>query len=198
MSQRTPGHTIHPLFASRWSPRAFSGVPIGRDQLHALFEAARWAPSAYNAQPWRFIYALKGSEHWEAFLDLLLPFNQRWAANAAALVFVVSKSTFVAPGKDAPAPLPSHAFDTGAAWASLALQAAHDGLATHAMGGFDRERARALLQLPADYALQAAVAIGHQGARDSLPEDLRAREQPSQREPLQRLVAEARFAPDLL
>ncbi|MFZ6045404.1 nitroreductase family protein [Pseudomonas sp. CR3202] len=198
MSHRQPDHTIHPLFVNRWSPRAFTGAPIRPDQLNALFEAARWAPSAYNAQPWRFLYALRNDAGWADFLDLLLPFNQRWAANASALVFVLSKRSYTAPGKDNPAPLASHAFDAGAAWASLALQAAHDGLAAHAMGGFDRQRSQALLEIPDDYELQAVVAIGHQAARETLPDDLQAREQPSPRVPLQRLAAAGRFSPDIL
>lgn len=198
MSQRQPEHPINPLFVDRWSPRAFDASPISQEQLHALLEAARWAPSAHNAQPWRFVYALRDSAEWPAFLDLLIANNQRWAANASVLLIVLSKRSFQAPGKDAPAPLGSHAFDAGAAWASLALQAAHDGLATHAMGGFDRERARALLGVPADYDIHVAVAIGRRAERDSLPDDLRAREQPNQREPLQRLAAAGRFDPALL
>ncbi|TBV08062.1 nitroreductase family protein [Stutzerimonas kirkiae] len=198
MSTRQPEHPINPLFAERWSPRAFSGEPITRQQLDSLLEAARWAPSAYNAQPWRFLYALRGSAEWDTFLDLLLPFNQRWAANASALLFVLSKRSFVAPGKEQPAPFPSHAFDTGAAWANLAHQAAHDGLASHAMGGFDGARARVALEVPEDYEFQAAVAIGHLASPDTLPEDLRKREQPSLREPLRKLAAEGRFNSDIL
>jgi nitroreductase len=193
MSPRNPSHPINPLFIERWSPRSFREGEVTPQQLNTLFEAARWAPSAFNAQPWRFIYALKGSAAWQDFVGLLVEANQRWAANASALVFVVSKTTFQAPGKE-PVPFGSHAFDTGAAWASLALQAKHDGLATHAMGGFDRVRARELLGVPQGYEFQAAVAIGHQGPADALPDDLRARELPSQREPLERLVADGRFS----
>lgn len=198
MSTRQSAQPIHPLFLDRWSPRAFDASPLSQAQLEALLEAARWAPSAHNAQPWRFVYALRDSAAWPEFLDLLIANNQRWAANASALLIVLSKRSFQAPGKDAPAPLGSHAFDAGAAWASLALQAAHDGLATHAMGGFDRERARLLLGVPDDYDVHVAVAIGRRAARDSLPDDLQAREQPNQREPLQRLAAEGRFDPALL
>lgn len=190
---RKTEHGINPLFIERWSPRAFADEAISREELFALFEAARWAPSAYNAQPWRFIYALKGSLEWDGFLDLLLEFNRRWASNASALVIVVSKTTFLPPGKEVAAPHPSHAFDTGAAWANLALQAQHAGWRTHAMAGFDKEKTRELLGIPADYEIQAAVAIGRQGDRDTLPDGLREREVPSQREPLQNLVAEGRF-----
>lgn len=195
-AKRTPEHDIHPLFINRWSPRSFSAESISPEQLERLFEAARWAPSAFNAQPWRFLHARRESPYWADFLGLLLPFNQRWAANASALVFVLSKKDFQAPGKDSASPLASHAFDAGAAWASLALQAEHDGWSCHAMGGFERERAHSLLGVPADHEIHAAVAIGRQAAADQLPEDLRLREHPSQREPLHKLVAEGRFGFD--
>lgn len=195
MSQhRTPDHPIHPLFLERWSPRAFTGEPIVEAELLAFFEAARWAPSAYNAQPWRFLYALNGGAHWDEFLGLLSEFNQSWAKNASALVVILSKTTFTPPGKDQAAPSPSHAFDAGAAWAHLALQASLAGWHAHAIGGYDKARARAVLAIPEDYALEAAVAIGRRGEKASLPESLRAREQPSPRLRVAELAAEGRFA----
>jgi nitroreductase len=194
MSIRQTEHLIHSLFTDRWSPRAFGAETLDRSLLESLLEAARWAPSAYNAQPWRFVYALRDTPEWAGFLDLLLPFNQRWAGNASALLFVLSKRSFLAPGKQEAEALPSHAFDTGAAWANLALQATHAGLATHAMGGFDRVRARSLLEVPEDYEFQVAVAIGYRGAREALPEDLQAREAPSSRESLAKLASEGRFS----
>lgn len=194
MSIRQTEHVIHSLFTERWSPRAFTAERLDRAVLNSLLEAARWAPSAYNAQPWRFVYALRDTPEWAGFLDLLLPFNQRWAANASALLFVLSKRSFQAPGKPEAEPFPSHAFDTGAAWANLALQATHAGLAVHAMGGFDRDRARSLLAVPEDYEFQAAVAIGYRAARETLPDDLQARELPSQREPLEKLASEGKFS----
>lgn len=192
-TQRIPAHDIHPSFINRWSPRSFTGESISPAQLERLFEAARWAPSAFNAQPWRFLHARRESAYWDDFLGLLLPFNQRWAANASALIFVLSKRDFQAPGKDSASPLPSHAFDAGAAWANLALQAEHDGWYSHAMGGFERERAYSLLGIPADHDIHAAIAIGRLGPVEQLPEDLQVREHPSQREPLHKLVAEGRF-----
>lgn len=193
---RKAEHDINPLFIERWSPRAFTDEAISREQLLALFEAARWAPSAYNAQPWRFIYTLKGSPEWDGFLDLLIEFNRRWATQASALVILISSTTFLPPGKDSIAPHPTHAFDAGAAWASLALQAQHAGWSSHAVGGFDKEKTRERLGIPADYAIQAAIIIGRRGDPASLPDGLREREVPSQREPLQRLVAEGRFGFD--
>jgi nitroreductase len=190
---RQAGYDINPLFLQRWSARAFTNETISREQLLGLFEAARWAPSAYNAQPWRFIYALKDSPQWSSFLDLLIEFNRSWASKAAALVFIVSRTQFQAPGKDTASPFPTHAFDSGAAWASLALQAQDTGWSAHAMAGFDQLRAREVLGIPDDYAIQAAIAIGRPGNPESLPEGLRAREFPSHREPLEQLIAEGRF-----
>ena len=192
MSQRTPAHPIAEAFVERWSPRAFADKPVTAEQLNSLFEAARWAPSAYNAQPWRFVYALKGSAEWQSFVELLVPANQAWAQHASALIFVISKTIYEAAGKE-PVPFPSHAFDTGSAWVSLALQAHKDGLITHAMGGFDRERAREVLAVPAAYELQAAVAVGYQGDAASLPEALQSREAPSPRLPIEELAFAGRF-----
>lgn len=191
---RSPEHPVADLFVKRWSPRAFSGEPIDQPTLFSLFEAARWAPSAYNAQPWRFVYALRESPAWPRFLDLLSEKNRRWAANASALVFLLSQTVLRTNGEQEPTPLPTHSFDAGAAWASLAFQAEHLGLRVHAIGGFDRDRARDLLEVPDDYKIEIVIAIGHQSSPDQLPEDLRAREQPSQRNPLTRLVAEGRFS----
>jgi nitroreductase len=191
---RTPEHAIDTLFIDRWSPRAFTGEPIDDATLLRFFEAARWAPSAYNSQPWRFLYAKNGTEHWPLFLGLLSEFNRSWARNASALVVLLSKTTFVAPGKTEAAPAPSHAFDAGAAWASLALQASLSGWRTHAIGGYDKNQARQALAVPADYALEAAIAIGRQGDKTLLPPGLQEREQPSPRRPLAELVAEGGFA----
>ncbi len=186
-------HEIDPLFISRWSPRAFTDATITEAELFKFFEAARWAPSSYNAQPWRFIYALKDSEHWAGFLDFLLPYNREWAQHAAALIVVVSKSTFTLPNKTEPSHLSSHAFDTGAAWASLALQASLAGWQTHALGGFDQAKAREALGIPEGYHLEAVVAVGKRGDKATLSPELQAREQPSLRRPLSELVAAGQF-----
>ncbi len=191
---RTPEYDINPLFIDRWSPRAFTGEPIDDATLLSFFEAARWAPSAYNSQPWRFIYAKNGTEHWERFTGLLSEFNRGWAQNASALVILISKTTFVPPGKTEASPATSHAFDAGAAWASLALQASLSGWHTHAIGGYDKDKARVALGIPDDYVLQAAIAIGKRGDKSQLPAGLQEREQPSPRRPLGELIAEGEFA----
>jgi nitroreductase len=190
---RTAEFAIDPVFLNRWSPRAFTGEPIDEHTLFTLFEAARWAPSANNSQPWRFIYALNGSSNWPRFFGLLNENNRRWAANASALVVLVSKTTHVHSGDTEPSPLRNHSFDSGAAWAHLALQALHSGWRTHAIGGFNRDQAREVLTVPPGYSVEVAVAIGRQAQLASLPPDLQAREQPNQRHPLRRFVAEGRF-----
>ena len=103
-----------PEFLNRWSPRAFTGEPIPDEILLAMFEAARWAPSCFNMQPWRFLYARKDSEHWLRFLNLLIPYNQDWAKNASVLGVVVSKTLLERPNRD-PTPAHSHSYDAGAA-----------------------------------------------------------------------------------
>ncbi|MCY1494368.1 Nitroreductase family protein [compost metagenome] len=193
---RQAAYAIHPQFLERWSPRAFTGEAISDDELFALFEAARWAPSANNAQPWRFIYARKDAPSWPALFGLINEGNQRWAANASALVVLVSRTSHRRPGASEVTPLRSHSLDSGAAWASLALQALHSGWSSHAIGGFDRERARVELGVPDGYQVEVAIAIGRRAAPESLADDLRERELPNQRHPLSRLVAEGRFTFD--
>ncbi len=193
-TSREPQYPIDPLFTRRWSPRAFTGEAIEPAQLLGLLEAARWAPSAMNAQPWRFIYARRDTPAWAPLLDVLVEGNQVWAKNAAALILVLSRKRWVPPGKSEPQAIGSHSFDAGAAWASLALQTTLAGWHAHAMGGFDRERARSTYAIPDDYATEAVVAIGRLGERSLLPEALQAREQPSPRLPLEAIVAEGRFA----
>jgi nitroreductase len=188
-------HTIDPLFLERWSPRAFTDETISQAELLALFEAARWAPSAYNAQPWRFLYARRNSAHWDKLLGLLIPANQAWASRAAALIFLVSDGNFQPPGADKPRPLRSHSLDAGAAWASLALQATRAGWRAHGMGGFDVERAATELNVPEGHTVELAIAIGRPGERSSLPEAYQAREFPSGRKPVAEFAFEGGFAP---
>jgi nitroreductase len=179
---------IEPFFTSRWSARAFSGEPLPDGALLSLLEAARWAPSSGNSQPWRFVYALTGTPAFTAFHDLLMPGNKPWCEKASAL-FVVSSRMLLDDGK----PTRTHAFDTGAAWMSLALQAHLLGLVAHGMGGFDGDRAATLIALPANHAVQCMVAVGRPGNREDLPEPYRAREQPNDRNPVASFAFEARF-----
>ncbi len=192
---RKADHQIEPIFLDRWSPRAFTDEAIPDAELFRLFEAARWAPSSYNSQPWRFLYARRGTPAFEKFLGLLIEFNQSWAKHAAALVFVVSKKSFLPPGKTEPIESYSHSFDAGAAWGFLALQAFKAGWATHGMGGFDHARAPVELNVPADHRVEMAFAIGRKGEKSSLPEALQAREIPNSRETISHFVLEGGFPP---
>ena len=194
-TERAADYPIHPLFLARWSPRAFSGSPITREELFTLLEAARWTASSYNLQPWRFIYALRSRSDWNRFLDLLAPTNRVWAEAASALVFFVSKTTQIPHGQNREAPAPSHAFDTGAAAASFSLQALLNGWYVHGMVGFDHEQAPAALGLPPAFQANAVFAIGRPGRPESLPRALQDREIPSGRLPLQDLAFQGRLGP---
>ena len=136
---RQSDHPIESLILQRWSPRAMSGEPLSQEELLTLFEAARWAPSTYNEQEWRFLYGRRDTPQWPLFFDLLVEFNQSWCRNAAVLVVVLARKTFTRNNK----PNAVHLFDAGAAWENLALQAAAMGLVSHGMMGFDFDKARA-------------------------------------------------------
>jgi nitroreductase len=192
-NSRTADYPIEALFLERWSPRAFTDEPISERDLLSLLEAARWAPSSFNSQPWRFLYARRGTEPWAQFLGLLNEYNQSWAKSAAALVILVSKTTLLPRGADKEVPSYTHSLDAGAAWANLALQATRSGWAAHGMAGFDIARTAAELGVPPDYRVEAAIAIGRPGDKSLLPESLRAREEPSGRLPLSQLVWEGKF-----
>ncbi|HLG25544.1 MAG TPA: nitroreductase family protein [Candidatus Gracilibacteria bacterium] len=187
--KRVAGHAINPLILNRWSPRAMSGEIITEEEMMTLFEAARWAPSSFNHQPWRFIYARRDSEHWHTLFGLMGEFNQSWTKNAGVLLVVISKKTFEHNGK----PSVTHRFDTGAAWENLALQAATMGLIAHGMEGFDYDKARTELGVSDDYDVEAMVAIGKPGKKEDLPPGLQEREFPSDRKPLKDIIMEGRF-----
>ncbi len=190
-SNRVPDHSVDTQFIERWSPRAFSEATISDGELLDFFEAARWAPSASNNQPWRFAYGLRGDAGFVAIADALMPFNAGWAAKAAALVLIGSKMTVLKGTEEVPNV--AHAFDAGAAWSNFALQAHLKGWVAHAMGGFDHAKATANLKIPAGHALHAVVAVGRIGDRASLPDALQVREIPSLREPLGKTVRRGGF-----
>jgi len=193
---RAAAHAIEEVFTSRWSPRAFDGSVVTEDALFRLFEAARWAPSAFNAQPWRFLYALRGGPDWDRFLDLLVPFNRSWADSASALVFVLSDG-FTRNADGTPkGPSHSHSFDAGAAWGYLALQATHDGLFAHGMTGVDFDKAATELAVPEGFRIEAAIAIGRRGDPATLPDGLREREVPSDRKPAAEFAFPGSFPQD--
>ena len=191
---RTADYPIDPRFLERWSPRAFTAEPISATDLLTILEAARWAPSSHNSQPWRFVYARRETPFWEKLFRLLAPPNQSWAKDAAALVILISNSVMRRPGSDQNVPSSTHSLDAGTASGFFALQANEMGWYVHAMVGFDRERAFAELNVPKGYALEVAYAIGRRGDPSKLPDALRAREQPSERMPLSQLAFEGAFA----
>lgn len=183
VNQRTSEHPIHDLFLQRYSPRALSGESLTQEEILTLFEAGRWAPSSYNAQPWRFIYSTIGSETFPTFLDLLVDFNREWCQRASMLVIAVSQET----DRDGK-PAPTHSFDTGAAWENIALQTTSMGLVAHGMIGFDKERARVVANIPEGFAVNMMFAVGKKGDPMLLPESYHEREKPNDRKPLAEIV----------
>lgn len=185
-NNRIAQYEIDEIFLKRWSPRSFSKKAVPEEKLMSLFEAAHWAPSAFNFQPWRFIVA-KTDEEREKFYSFISENNLKWSKYAPVLTLIVSKKinngTFIK----------SHSFDTGAAWGFLALQAVKIGLITHPMTGFDFEKAREVLGIPDDYNIEALVAIGYQDDKEKLPEELQAREQPNSRLPVENFIYNGSF-----
>jgi nitroreductase len=187
-SVKKPAETsvpIHDLIRHRWSPRAFDPRPVEPEKLRTVFEAARWAPSSYNAQPWYFIVGTKDDpENYNRVLDTFVEFNQGWAKQAPVLALSVAKLTFD-DGKPN-----RHAFhDVGQAAASLTIQAEALGLSVHQMAGIDPEKARKLFHIPADYEAVAGMALGYAGDPSSLGDEMRKRElAPRQRKPLDSFV----------
>jgi len=186
---RKSDHPIDHLFLDRWSPRAMSGEEISQQELLVLFEAARWAPSSYNNQPWRILYARRHTEHWEKFFNLLAEGNKAWAGKAAALLLFLSKTTFDHNGK----PSLTHSFDAGAAWENLALQGCRMGLVIHAMQGFDYERAKADLGIPDGFQVEAMAVVGKPGKAEDLPGDWKAKESPNSRRKISQTAFEGPF-----
>ena len=186
---RIPEYAVGPLFPGRWSPRAMSGEAVSDEELMILFEAARWAPSASNNQPWRFVYARRDTPHWDRFFGLLAEGNRVWCVHAAALIVIVSQDTFDKNGK----PSRTHSYDTGASWMSLALQATMCDLVVHGMQGFDYNRARDALGIPEGFTVEAMAAVGRPGNPDDLHESKRAQESPNDRKKLTETVFEGMF-----
>jgi len=182
--RKTDHKKLDNQFIQRWSPRAFSSESIDEEDVLTIFEAARWSPSCFNEQPWRFAYA-HHQDDLESFRDVLAEGNQAWANTAPLMVFIFSKKNFSHNSN----PNRWADFDTGAAWMALALQAQKLDLHCHAMGGFDAEKAFAVTGInPDDYNAICAVAIGKLGDADNLPEALKERELLSERKPLSEML----------
>ncbi len=190
LKTRKADHPIQSFILGRWSPRAMTGESIEETELMSLFEAARWAPSSYNDQPTRFLYAKRDTPVWSTFFNLLIDFNQQWVKQAAVLIAVTSRQHYEQNNK----PSPTHQFDAGAAWMCLALEGLQRGLVVHGMSGFDYEKARLDLKVPKDYDVLAMIAIGKPAHPGTLPEGLRQKETPSGRKPLSSLIIEGTFS----
>ncbi len=186
IKQAIPSDGVLPVFHQRWSARAFADREVTQEELRRVFEAARWAPSSGNEQPWRYVVGTRGTETHKKILESLMPGNHVWAKKAPVLMIGVAKTRF---SKD---DRPNHyaVFDLGASTAYLVLQAAALGLTTHQMAGFDREKARTLLAIPDGYDFGAAIALGYQGEPETLAnEELIQRETaPRERRPLREIV----------
>ncbi len=186
---RKVSQEIDELFWCRWSPRAMTGETLKQNEVLSLLEAARFAPSSFNEQPWRFIYSLKDSLAWQKILDCLVPFNQEWAKNSGALVIVLSRKNYLKNNK-----LNDKAsFDTGSAWQNIALQASLKSLVAHGMGGFDLERLRNSFSINDDYNIEIVIALGHLAPDSTLSEELAQLEKPSDRLDLGQITSLDKF-----
>ena len=166
-----------------------NGKSISHSELMTLFEAARWAPSSGNNQPWRFVYSTHRAPMWQDFLKLLDEGNKEWCTRAAALVLVCSKTTFDYNEK----PSPSHAFDCGAAFENLAIQGVSMGLVVHPMEGFNKQQAKLQLSIPGNYELIAMVAIGRPGKLEDLSDKNKEREFPKGRKSIKEIASKEKF-----
>ncbi len=177
---------VLPVFHSRWSPRSFSDREVSAADLEKVFEAARWAPSSSNEQPWRFLVGTRNSSTYNKIFSALVGFNQAWAGAAPVLILGVASTRFAQNGN----PNGYALYDLGAASSYLVLQAAALGLVAHQMAGYDHEAARQAFGISADYALGSVIALGFQGEPAALAnEQLLARElAPRQRKPLKDFV----------
>lgn len=179
-------YPLHELVTNRWSARSFNSQPISEDILHGIFEAASWTASSMNEQPWRYIYAHRDEEAFAQFVSCLLPGNEPWAKNAAVLILSVARTRFVSNDKTN-----RHAlYDTGAANATLMLQATSHGILGHQMGGFDPTKTREVFELPDDVEPAVFIALGYPGSPEELEEPFKTREQtPRSRKPLAEFVS---------
>ena len=189
---RKPENNVGELFLNRWSPRAMSGEEIDEAVLFSLFEAAKGAASSNNNQPWRFIYGRRNTKDWATFFNLLAEGNQGWAKNAAVLIVVISKTTF-----DNGNIARTHSYDAGAAWENFALQGSLAGLVVHGMQGFDYNKAKEVLNIPDGYKVEAMIAVGKKGKKETLPDYLQEREKPSDRKTIAEIAMEGGFKKEL-
>jgi nitroreductase len=166
-----------------------SGEEMTDEELMTLFEAARWAPSYYNLQPWIFIYAKRNTDNWKKFMDLLVPLNQEWCETASVLVAVISYKYFNLNGNKAE--IPTHSYDAGTAWMSIALEGTASGFVVHGIGGFDYDKAYKVLKVNKEtHCIDAMIAIGKRPTKESR----KMNEEYSLRIPVEKFVSEGVFS----
>jgi nitroreductase len=186
--ERTFNYDILPLIKTRWSSRALSSAKIPREDLLAMIEAARYAPSCYNEQPWHFIIADTDDSH-DKMVNVLTGWNKLWAGKAPVLIAVCARKIFIKNGTENF----WHQFDTGTAWGYLTLEAERRGYIAHGMAGVDRDAAAKVFELPPEYEVIAAVAVGKPGKAEDLPENIRANENPNIRKEITEICSFGKF-----
>ena len=167
-------YPVNEFSLNRWSPRAFSDQPVSGEAVRSILEAARWAPSASNQQPWRFLVGLRPDETWKKIFETLDDWNKRWAVTVPVLILVISEKAYSRDKKEVKNPY--YAYDAGQAAAHLTVEAASRGLHVHQMGGFDAEVSSRIFEIPGDFQPLTAIALGYGGDASALPEDLREKE----------------------
>lgn len=191
MTTRIPEASINTIFINRWSPRAFDpNFILEEKDIETLIEAARWSPSCFNEQPWRFVIASKQDKEFDGFVDLLNEANQKWAKDAALIGFLITKRKFTQKDNEN-----KHArFDSGAAWMALTLQARSHGLHTHAMAGIKYDEIYDQLEIDKnEYDLICAFAVGQMGDKDQLPEKFKEQEEPNNRKEQEEIYFRGKF-----
>ena len=178
-------YPIHELLAKRWSPRSFDlNKDITQDEINSLFEAARWAPSAYNLQPWSFIYGKRGYDTFNKIIESLVPFNQMWTPNSSLLIMVCGNNITSEGNSNL-----TFAYDCGTAVANITFEASSRGLFVHQMSGFDPEKASSLFNLPSNIKPLVIIAVGYKDDAEKLHENLVALEKaPRERKPISEFV----------
>jgi len=182
VNERRTEYDVDDIFLKRYSPRAMSGEAVSLVELMTLLDAARWAPSAFNAQPWRFLYAVRDTSDFDLFLSFLNESNQLWCKNAGAFVVVLSKNN-----REDGSLNSYSSFDTGSACENLALEGVKINLVIHTMAGFNSEVLRKELEIKDEYKIEVMVAVGKKGNAEDLPDYLREREKPSDRKNLEEI-----------
>jgi nitroreductase len=165
-------YEIHPILKNRWSPRSFTNRPVPKESLQRILEAARWTPSSFNEQPWRFIVGIKGEKTWDMIYETLVEFNQKWAKLAPVLIMSVGSKILSKNDK----PNKMYIYDVGQSVSYITFQAMHEGLRVHQMGGFSAEKAIELFNIPNDFQPLTVIAIGYQGDPELLDNDLKKTE----------------------